>query len=65
MNSSFVTTFGLWFGIGMVVLAWFKLVPLLLGWVGFAIALPSFIVQAIQNKNMASSDNDDNQGESS
>ncbi len=65
MNSSFVTTFGLWFGIGMVVLAWFKLVPLLLGWVGFAIALPSFIVEAIQKRNMASSDNDDNQGESS
>ena len=62
MSSNFITTFGLWFGIALVVLAWFKLVPLLLGWVGFAIALPSFIVDAILKKNISPPENDDNQG---
>lgn len=62
MNSNFITSFGLWFGLALIALAWFKLVPLILGWVGFAIALPSFIVDAIINRNIPPSKNDDNHG---
>ncbi len=50
---------GLWVGMALVVLAWIKAIPLLLGWFGFAIAVPSFIVQAINKKNEPPS-NDDN-----
>jgi hypothetical protein len=49
----------LWVGIALIVLAWIKVIPLLFGWLGFAIALPSFIVEAINKKNAGSSSNDD------
>ena len=62
MNSNFITSVGLWFGLGLIALAWFNLVPLLLGWVGFAIALPSFIVETISKRNIPPSKNDDNHG---
>ena len=62
MNSNFITSVGLWFGLGLIALAWFNLVPLLLGWFGFAIALPSFIVETINKRNIPPSKNDDDQG---
>ena len=34
----------------MVVLAWFKVIPLEYGWLGFAIVVPSFIVETILKK---------------
>jgi hypothetical protein len=54
-----ITSVALWVGIALIVLAWFKVIPLLFGWLGFAIALPSFIVEAINKKNAGSSSNDD------
>ena len=57
-----ITSIGLWVGLALVVLAWIKAIPLLFGWLGFAIALPSFIVEAIKKKNIPPSESDDNQG---
>ena len=59
MNFGSITSLGLWLGIALTVLAWIKVIPLLFGWFGFAIALPSFIVEAINKKNVASSSTDD------
>ena len=59
MNFDNITSVGLWVGIGLIVLAWIKAIPLLFGWVGFGIALPSFIVEAINKKNSVSSITDD------
>ena len=53
-----ITSVGFWVGLALIVLAWIKAVPLLYGWVGLAIAVPSFIVEAIK-KNLASSSTDD------
>ncbi len=57
-----ITSIGLWVGIALIVLAWIKAIPLLYGWVGFAIAVPSFIVETIKKKNKPPSKSDDNSG---
>ena len=43
-----ITSVGIWVGLALIVLAWIKVIPLLYGWVGLGIALPSFIVEAIK-----------------
>ena len=43
-----ITSVGFWVGLALIVLAWIKAIPLLYGWVGLGIALPSFIVEAIK-----------------
>jgi len=58
-----ITSIGLWVGMALVALAWIKAIPLLLGWFGFAIAVPSFFVEAINKKNTPPSDNDDQSGQ--
>ena len=65
MNSDNITSVALWVGLALVALAWVKAIPLLFGWVGFGIALPSFIVEAIKKKNIPPSKGDDNPGENS
>ncbi len=57
-----ITSIGLWVGLAMVALGWFKVIPLIYGWIGFAIAVPSFIVEEIKKKNMPPSTSDDNSG---
>ena len=57
-----ITSIGLWVGLALVALTWIKVIPLLFGWLGFAIAVPSFIVEAINKKNMPPSNSDDNSG---
>jgi hypothetical protein len=57
-----VTSIGLWVGLALIALAWIKVIPLLYGWIGFAIAVPSFIVVAINKKNMPPSEGEDNSG---
>ena len=57
-----ITSIGLWVGMALIALAWIKVIPLLYGWLGFAIAVPSFIVVAITKKNMPPSEGDDNSG---
>ena len=57
-----ITSIGLWVGLALIVLTWIKVIPLLYGWLGFAIAVPSFIVEAIKKKNMPPSESDDNSG---
>ena len=47
-----ITSIGLWVGLALIALGWLKVIPLLYGWIGFAIAVPSFIVEAINKKNM-------------
>ena len=51
---------GLWGGMALVALAWIKAIPLIYGWFGFAIAVPSFIMEAIIKKNRTPSNIDDN-----
>jgi len=57
-----ITSIGLWVGLALVALTWIKVIPLLFGWLGFAIAVPSFIVEAINKKNMPPSKSDNNSG---
>jgi len=65
LNSDDITSVGKWVGLALIALCWVKVIPLLFGWIGFGIALPSFIVQAINKKNMPPSKSDDNPGETS
>jgi len=57
-----ITSIGLLVGLALVAFAWIKVIPLLFGWFGFAIAVPSFIVEIINKKNMPPSNSDDNSG---
>ena len=60
-----ITSIGLWVGLALLALGWIKAIPLIYGWIGFAIAVPSFIVEAINKKNMPPSKSDDNSGSTS
>ena len=53
---------GLWGGMALVVLAWFKVILREYGWLVFAIVVPSFIVETILKKRVPPSDRDDNSG---
>ena len=57
-----ITSIGLWVGLALIALGWLQVIPLLYGWIGFAIAVPSFIVESINKKNMPPSEDDDNLG---
>ena len=57
-----ITSIGLWVGLALIALVWIQVIPLIYGWIGFAIAVPSFIVEAIKKKNMPPSKSDDNSG---
>ena len=57
-----ITSIGLWVGLALLALGWIKVIPLLYGWIGFAIAVPSFIVEAINKKSTPPSKSDDNPG---
>jgi hypothetical protein len=57
-----ITSIGLWVGLALIALGWIQVIPLLFGWIGFAIAVPSFIVETINKKNMPPSKSDDNSG---
>ena len=59
MDLDNITSVGLWVGIALIALCWIKAIPLLFGWIGFGIALPSFIVETLKKKNLASSSTDD------
>ena len=65
MNLDNITSVGLWVGLGLIALCWVKVIPLLFGWIGFGIAVPSFIVETINKKNMLPSMSDDDPGETS
>ena len=60
MKLNSITSIGLWVGLALIALGWIRVIPLLFGWIGFAIAVPSFIVEAINKKNMPPSKSDDN-----
>ena len=62
MDLDNITSVGLWVGLALIALCWVKVIPLLFGWIGFAIAVPSYIVEAINKKNMPPSKSDDNSG---
>ncbi|MGV7224941.1 MAG: hypothetical protein ACQ9MH_25920 [Nitrospinales bacterium] len=62
MKSNNITSIGLWVGLALIALVWIKAIPLIYGWIGFAIAVPSFIVEAINKKNVPPSERDDNSG---
>ncbi|MBW2297101.1 MAG: hypothetical protein JRF32_05795 [Deltaproteobacteria bacterium] len=50
MNSDNITSVGKWVGLALIALCWVQVIPLLFGWIGFGIAVPSFIVQTINKK---------------
>ena len=62
MKLDSITSIGLWGGLALTALGWFKVIPLIYGWIGFAIAVPSFIVETINKKNMPPSNSDDHSG---
>lgn len=47
---------------GLIVLAWFQIIPLLIGWIGFGIAGVSFILESVYKKNVSHPKTDDNTG---
>ncbi len=36
-----------WIGVALIVLTWIQIIPLKLGWIGFGIALASYIAEII------------------
>ena len=62
MKLNNITSIGLWVGLALIALGWIRVIPLLYGWIGLAIAVPSFIVEAINKKKMPPSKSDDNSG---
>ena len=60
-----ITSIGLWVGLALTALGWFKIIPLIYGWLGFAIAVPSFIVEEMKKKNRPPSSSDDHLGQTS
>jgi len=60
LNSDDITSVGKWVGLALLALGWLKAIPLLYGWIGFGIAVPSFILETINKKNKAPSESDDN-----
>ena len=60
MKLDSITSVGLWVGLALIALCWVKVIPLVFGWVGVGIAIPSFIVETINKKNMPPSKSDDN-----
>jgi len=63
LNLGNITLVGRWVGLGLIVLTWIQVIPLILGWVGFGMAALSFVLEAIYKKNLASSSNDDSSEE--
>jgi hypothetical protein len=47
-----ITLVARWVGIGLIVLTWIQVIPLILGWVGFGMAALSFVLEAIYKKNL-------------
>jgi len=41
-----------WIGMVLIVLCWIQVIPLRIGWLGFGIALVSFIVETIYKKKL-------------
>ncbi len=52
-----------WGGFLLIVLGWFQIVPLLVGWIGFGLAGISFILESKYKKNLPPPNTDDNPGE--
>ena len=52
-----------WVGLLLIVLGWFQVIPLLVGWIGFGIACFSFILESIYKKNLITPITDGNTGE--
>ena len=58
MDLANITLVARWVGLGLIILTWIQVVPLMLGWVGFGVAALSFVLEAIYKKNLASSSTD-------
>lgn len=41
-----------WMGTFVIVLCWFQIIPLKLGWIGFGVALISFLVETMCKKKL-------------
>jgi hypothetical protein len=65
LNLNNITSVGKWVGLALIALCWVQVIPLLFGWIGFGIAVPSFIVETINKKNRPPSKSDDNPVETS
>jgi hypothetical protein len=52
-----------WVGLLLIVLGWFQVIPLLVGWIGFGIACIAFILESIYKKNLPPPNTDVNPGE--
>jgi hypothetical protein len=62
LNSNNILMVGRWVGMVLIVLAWFQIIPLLIGWIGFGIAGVSFILESVYKKNVSHPKTDDNTG---
>lgn len=58
MDLGNITLVARWVGLGLIVLTWIQVVPLMLGWVGFGMAAISFILESIYKKNLVSPSTD-------
>ena len=52
MDLGRITLLARWVGLGLIVLTWIQVIPLILGWVGFGVAAISFVLEAIYKKNL-------------
>ena len=52
MDLGYILMMARWVGLGLIVLTWIQVIPLILGWIGFGIAIVSFVLEAIYKKNL-------------
>ena len=52
-----------WGGFLLIVLGWFQIVPLLVGWIGFGLAGLSFLLESKYKKNLPPPNTNGNPGE--
>lgn len=52
LDLGYILIIGRWVGLGLIVLTWIQVIPLILGWVGFGIAAIFFVLEAIYKKNL-------------
>ena len=52
LNLSNIVLTTKWIGMSLIALCWIQVIPLLIGWIGFGIALISFIVETIYKRKL-------------
>lgn len=62
MDLGYTLMMARWIGLGLIVLTWIQVIPLILGWVGFGMAAIAFVLEMIYKKNLPPPNKGNNSG---